>query len=618
MKKSLLLCLLLAGTARGESPIPRILCNGVFQGFPASLNFQGATSCAGIGGVNAVTVTIGSTPAVTPATATALGGLKGNGTTTICSGTDKMTGWDASGAMICAAGASGAPTDAQYWTGAADATLSAEKNLGALGTALVVNTGGVPSAYSGATCSANQYMTALNAVGAKTCSQVSYAQVTGTPTLYYQNVQGNGGALTQRPTLNIGGFVACADDGAGLRTTCNVLGDGGHDSVGTPGDLQMAAGGGAFSNFGGSAGCPAGQFAQAMGADGAFFCSAVAYANVTGTPTNLSAEPFITKTASANLSNEFALGSLATGLLKNTTVTGVPTIAAAGTDYAAATSGSVILLGNGAGGFSNYAGAASCTNQFFTGLSSTGASTCTTDTLASAQHANQGTTTQVLHGNAAGNPSWAAVTLTTDVTGVLPLANGGTNNNITASNGAFAYSDASKILLSSVGTAGQAVFSGGAGAPTFSDAMKVVRLTADYTNATTTLSNTALTWTSPAVVSRSAFDCMLMVKSSAATTGGQFDVLNGTAPTTITYELQYVTAAGTAPSTGGTKVFVTSVAGSTLLGPAATSLTTYTLWRLTGIIVHTSTASAVTIRGKAGAAGTLTVGSGSYCQYYAL
>lgn len=44
---------------------------------------------------------------------------------------------------------------------------------------------------------------------------------------------------------------------------------------------------------------------------------------------------FITSTASSGLSAEFALGSLGTGLLKNTTTTGIPTIAAAGTDYVA-------------------------------------------------------------------------------------------------------------------------------------------------------------------------------------------------------------------------------------------------------------------------------------------
>jgi len=45
---------------------------------------------------------------------------------------------------------------------------------------------------------------------------------------------------------------------------------------------------------------------------------------------------FIVRQASAGLTNEFALGSLATGILKNTTSTGVPTIAVAGVDYAAA------------------------------------------------------------------------------------------------------------------------------------------------------------------------------------------------------------------------------------------------------------------------------------------
>lgn len=39
---------------------------------------------------------------------------------------------------------------------------------------------------------------------------------------------------------------------------------------------------------------------------------------------------------------------------------------------------------------------------------------------------NLGTTTTVLHGNASGSPTFAAVTLTTDVTGSLPIANGGT------------------------------------------------------------------------------------------------------------------------------------------------------------------------------------------------
>ena len=54
--------------------------------------------------------------------------------------------------------------------------------------------------------------------------------------------------------------------------------------------------------------------------------------------------------------------------------------------------------------------AITCTNQFLSALNSTtGALTCTAATLASAQFANQGTTTTVLHGNASGNPSFSAI-----------------------------------------------------------------------------------------------------------------------------------------------------------------------------------------------------------------
>lgn len=73
----------------------------------------------------------------------------------------------------------GAPTDAQYWVGAAHAGLSAEKNLGALSTGLVINTAGVPSAYGGSSCT-NQFFRSVNASGSATCNSVSLtADVTG-------------------------------------------------------------------------------------------------------------------------------------------------------------------------------------------------------------------------------------------------------------------------------------------------------------------------------------------------------------------------------------------------------------------------------------------------------
>jgi hypothetical protein len=53
--------------------------------------------------------------------------------------------------------------------------------------------------------------------------------------------------------------------------------------------------------------------------------------------------------------------------------------------------------------------ATNCTNQFVSAISSGGVGTCSTVTLASAQFANQGTTTTLLHGNAAGNPAFGQV-----------------------------------------------------------------------------------------------------------------------------------------------------------------------------------------------------------------
>lgn len=281
-------------------------------------------------------------------------------------------------------GGGGAPTDAQYWTGAADATLSAEKNLGALATGLVLNTAGVPSAYAGTSCSGNNWTKSLSASGVATCTQIDYSNLSGTPTI---------------PT-DISGeqyWVGAASASLSAEKNLGVLGTGlVINTAGTP------------SAYAGDA-CPADLYATAISASGGIFatCSQVDWTQLSGAPADLSAVGFITKTASALTSNEFALGSLATGLLKNTTGTGVPTIGVAGTDFAAPTSGSAVLLGNGSGGFSNYAGT-SCTNQFNRSLSTAGVATCAgvgvTDFTA-----NQGATTSVLHGNAAGQPSWAQI-----------------------------------------------------------------------------------------------------------------------------------------------------------------------------------------------------------------
>lgn len=80
----------------------------------------------------------------------------------------------------CPGAGAGAPEAAEYWVAQANATLSAERNLGALTTGLVLNTVtagvGVPSAYSGASCT-NQVLRLLSASGAGTCVTLTSAYV---------------------------------------------------------------------------------------------------------------------------------------------------------------------------------------------------------------------------------------------------------------------------------------------------------------------------------------------------------------------------------------------------------------------------------------------------------
>jgi len=83
-----------------------------------------------------------------------------------------------------------------------------------------------------------------------------------------------------------------------------------------------------------------------------------------------------------------------------------------------------VIVGGGAGA-APVALAVGANNTFLKG--STGADPAfATIVLSSADFANQGTTTTLLHGNAAGNPTWGAVSLTADVSGTLPVTNGGT------------------------------------------------------------------------------------------------------------------------------------------------------------------------------------------------
>jgi len=231
-----------------------------------------------------------------------------------------------------------------------------------------------------------------------------------------------------------------------------------------------------------------------------------------------------TRVSEASLTNETPLSALATALLLNTTATGVP-VAYGGTSctaqYAqalsaigAATCATVNLLtetsgtltvargGTGlatgtSGGILAFSGPAS--------LVSSGALTASAIVLgggaglAPTPMASLGTTTTLLHGNAAGAPTFAAVNAATEVTGILPATNGGSANAFFAVAGpaasikTFTFPNATSTVLTSntavtaaQGGTGQAVYAVG-------DLLQA--------NTTTTLARLAAVSTGNAVIS---------------------------------------------------------------------------------------------------------------------
>lgn len=73
----------------------------------------------------------------------------------------------------------------------------------------------------------------------------------------------------------------------------------------------------------------------------------------------------------------------------------------------------------------------------------------------------------LLSGGVGVAPSYGKVGLTSHISGVLPISNGGTNSIATPTAGAIAYGNGTSYLFNTAGSSGQALISGGSGAPTF-------------------------------------------------------------------------------------------------------------------------------------------------------
>lgn len=192
-----------------------------------------------------------------------------------------------------------------------------------------------------------------------------------------------------------------------------------------PQSFPLSAGGG------GAAG-PTGPTGDTGAAGSAGAAGATGPTGATGATGPVMDATYITQTANATLTNEQAMGALGTGIVINTTTTGVQSIYA-GSGTCAASNWITALSASGAktctqpsaadlsNGTTGTAGSAvvlttsptivtptiaSFTNATHNHTNAAGGGTLT---LAGATFPNQGTTTTVLHGNAAGNPSWGAI-----------------------------------------------------------------------------------------------------------------------------------------------------------------------------------------------------------------
>jgi hypothetical protein len=268
-----------------------------------------------------------------------------------------------------ASGGGGAPTTAGYWTKTAEAVLSNEFAMGTLSTGLVINTTttGVPTIKAANTCT-NQFPRSDTASGLWTCAGVAIADhtATGTPsaTTFYRgdntwSVPAGTYALPDATSVVKGGIQLTGDLGgtAASPTVPGLAGKqaaGSYSGVGACGANTWASTLGAsaaptctqpgFSNLSGSAtaaqiptasttlggvkmaaACAAGNHVASIVA-GELTCTADAGGGG-GAPTTAT---YIVQTADAGLSAEQALSSLATGIVKVTTGTGVLSTAVAG------------------------------------------------------------------------------------------------------------------------------------------------------------------------------------------------------------------------------------------------------------------------------------------------
>lgn len=92
-----------------------------------------------------------------------------------------------------------------------------------------------------------------------------------------------------------------------------------------------------------------------------------------------------------------------------------------------------------------------------------------------------GTSTQVLHGNASGSPTWSAVSLSADVTGTLAVTNGGTGSATALVGSSIMVSNGSAIVQGPTGTTTLVLHGNASGQPSYSAVVEADMSLSDVT-----------------------------------------------------------------------------------------------------------------------------------------
>ncbi len=292
--------------------------------------------------------------------------------------------------------------------------------------------------------------------------------------------------------------------------------------------------------------------------------------------------------------NGVLLSGLTTGILKNTTGTGVPSIAVSGTDYAPATIGTNILKGNGAGGFGNASAAdVALLGTLSNNTSGTAAALGSTPTLCSTGFAPTGI---LANGNATGcaaiggggggvssfNTRTGAVTLTaSDVNAVGNIS----NNTSGASSFTFAFSVTPTLcstgfaptgILANGNATGCAAVTGG-GVSSFNTRTGAVTLLVGDVNALGTITNstsgnaaTSTAFASTPTLCSSGFAPTGILANGNAT--GCAAISGGSGVTSVGLSMPGIFAVGGSPVTSSGTLSVTlnnQLANTFFRGPAA-------------------------------------------------